>query len=192
MWAYIKFALGLLIMFAAVNGAFTVFNGGAEKSARRIVENGVNANGVVEKRTQHIVAGRYGKAVGGGVYYTLSYNFTTIEGVKYGGKINVTKEQAYSVRDGEKIVVRYMKGQPSINAPLRFKEYMSEQDIAELPYEMMAFSFALFFLGGLWLCWANWSQVMPAPNSRPSTVNINRVSSIPRRNGTPAAGFGRR
>ncbi len=190
MWSYVKIALGLFVIVSCIAGGIAMLSGQMEESARRIVENGVDTTGVVEKRTKHMFAGRYGKVAGGGVYYTMNYSFTTLEGVKYGGEINITKDQAYSVNDGDKITVRYMKGQPTINAPLRFKEYMTEQDVAELPYGMMAFSFVLFIFGGMWLCWSGWQGVKPA--RRQVVPDIDPAMLAARRGNGPRQAFGQR
>ncbi len=108
------------------------------------------------------VVGRLGRVAGGGVYYTMTYSFTTRDGKKYGGEINVTKEQAYGVNGGQPIRVRYHANQPSINAPIGFKEYMTEDDVRNLPYGTMVFSSVMMFFGALWLIWSAWRQIRPA------------------------------
>ncbi len=70
----------------------------------------------------------------------MTYSFTTADGRKIGSEINISKEDAYAVRDGQKIQVRYNKQQPTINAALGFKEYFSQEDVENLPYGMIFFS----------------------------------------------------
>lgn len=190
MWAYVKFAIGAFMILGALSGTASLLNGDLEKTAKHIVENGVTTNGVIEKRTRHIVAGRYGKIAGGMVYYTMNYNFTAADGRKYGGEVDVTKEQAYALQDGQQITVRYLDGQPSINAALGFKEYMSEKDLEELPYGTMIFSFMLFFFGGLWLCYSNWQRIKPAGKAKPVSIPAGRV--VRAGGGRAQAGFARR
>ena len=196
---YVKLIFGALLVVASIAGSIKLMTGGAQESVRRIVANGTDTTGVVEKRVRHIVAGRYGKAIGGGVYYSLTYSFTTLEGQKYGGTINVTKEQAYSVGDGEQIQVRYNKQQPTINAPLRFKEYMTNEDADELPFGTMIFTSLLMLLGGAWLAWSGGRHIIPglmgnsggpayaAPGHRAAAAGVNRLQHSP-----PRTGFGQR
>ena len=162
MWKYVKFVLGIFLIFASVTGIVSVFSGEVEEVGKRIAENGVDTTGVIESRTEHFVAVRRGWIGGFGRYYTMKYAFTTLDGKKYSGEINITKDQAYSVRDGQQIRVRYYANQPSINAPLGFKKYMTARDAEDVPYGTMIFSALLMFLGGAWLTWSNWRRIRPA------------------------------
>lgn len=175
MGKYIKLVIGAFLILSAVVGGFNIANGGMQEAGRRIVENGTDTVGIVEKRTQHIVGAKIGKAAGLGAYYTMSYNFTTLEGVKYGGQINVTKEQAYAIEDGQEIRIRYHANQPSINAPLDFKEYMTEEDIGNVPVGAILVAMASMVLGGAWLVWSGWAAIRPTPGIQTSS-RFNKIA----------------
>jgi len=140
MWSYVKFIFGIILIFASAAGALSVFSGDVERVGRRIVENGVDATGVIESRTEHLVAGRWGRIAGAGRYYTIKYNFTTLDGLKYSSAINVSQDQAYTARDGQQIRVRYYADQPSVNSALGFKEYMTDEDVKNAPLETFLLS----------------------------------------------------
>ncbi len=162
MRAYVKFVLGILIILSCVIGSFSLLRGDFQKVGRQIVEGGVDTTGVIEKREQVTVAARYGKVGGIGRYYTMTYNFTTLEGEKYSSEINISKEQAYAVSDGDEISVRYYAKQPSINSALGFKEYMTAEEAEDVPVATFVFSIGLMLLGGAWLAWSGWRQIRPA------------------------------
>lgn len=195
MWKFVKFGLGLLLIFASFAGVSALFDGTIEESGRRIVENGKDTTGTIESRIEHTVAGRFGKLRGAGKYYSIKYRFTADDGKTYGGEVNVSKEQAYAYQDGQKIPVRYMSGQPSINSPLDFEDYMTMEDAENAPIGTILFSAVLFLLGGAYMCWSSWQAIKPAPSAR----SVSRAAGVaarqpPRRavrtGGTPA--FGRR
>ncbi len=199
MGKYIKLVIGLFLVLTSTVGAFSVLTGGVEEAARRIVENGVDTTGVIEHRTKHTVRGRVGRIGGKGTYYTMTYSFVTKEGEKYGGEVNVTEEQAYALTDGEKITVRYHAKQPSISSPLGFEEYMTEQDVQELPKGMMLGSSLFMLLGGLWLAWSGWRRIqeetglfagMGQSQAASSTLAQDRLASVGRSSDKPM--FGKR
>lgn len=161
MRGFIKLFFGAFLILAGVSGIVSAFNGTLQESAQRIVNNGVDTTGIIEKREKHTVKAKVGKIGGRGTYYTMTYSFTTLEGKKYGSTINVSEEDAYAVRDGQKIAVRYNKEQPSINAATGFKDYFSQEDIEELPIGMFVGVGLTMLLGGLWLCWSGWGNVQP-------------------------------
>ena len=155
MWKYVRFMLGIFLIMISIGGFFALQSGSFEETAMRIVQGGTNTDGEVVSTTRHIVAARWGKIGGAGVYYTMKYRFTTLEGESYSGEIDVTKDQTYSVNDGQEIRVRYFADQPSINAPLGFKQYMSRKDAENQPYGTIIVNNILSFLGGIWLTWAS-------------------------------------
>ena len=197
MWKYVKFVLGLFLILCSVAGAFSFFSGQAEQAGMRIVENGVDVKGIVEKREQVTVAARWGRVGGMGRYYTMTYSFQTLEGAKYGGELNVSKEQAYSVNDGDEITVRYYAKQPSINSPLGFKEYMTAEDARDLPWGAIVFALVLFAGGGGWLVWSNWRRIRPeiagltagvGSGSGTPVIPQSRVNTVARKPGGPMFG----
>jgi len=172
MWSYVRFVLGIFLMLASVAGTISVISGDAHEAGRRIVEGGIDTMGVIEKREEVTVAARYRKIGGIGRYYTMTYSFTTLEGVKYSSEINISKDQAYAVSDGDQIRVRYYKDQPSINSALGFKEYMSAEDAENVPMGTILFSALLMLLGGAWLTWSSWRHIRPERAS----VSTDRVA----------------
>ena len=159
---YIKLIIGAFLVLSSAAGAFAALNGTAKQAAQSIVDNAVDTTGVIEKRTKHTVAARKGRLAAGGIYYTMTYGFTTLDGKKYSNEINVSKEDAYAVNDGQKIAVRYNKKQPTINAATGFKDYFSQEDVENLPYGTILVSAVLMLLGGLWLCWSGGRNIMPS------------------------------
>ena len=186
MWTCIKLVLGVMLMLSSVAGTISFISGDAQEAGMRIVEGGVDTVGIIEKREQVTVAARWGRAGGMGRYYTMTYSFKTKDGRKYSGEINISKEQAYTISDGQEITVRYYDNQPTINAPLGFKEYMTKEDALNLPWGTIVFATLLFFFGGAWLTWSAWRQIRPtvAAVSIPSfsggaqPVIPNRANSV--------------
>lgn len=177
MWKYVKLVLGPLLVLTAIAGSISIFDGTVEKVGHQIVEGGVDTTGVIESRVEHTVAARYRKVGGVVRYYTMTYSFTTLEGEKYSAEINISKEQAYSVNDGDEITVRYYDKQPSINSALGFEEYMTEEDAENAPKGTMIFASVLMLLLGLWLSWSGWRAVRPASTSAPATRAAARAPS---------------
>lgn len=169
---YIKFVLGILIICSSVIGSISLLRGGLQEAGRRIVEGGVDTTGIIEKREAVTVAARFGKVGGIGRYYTVTYSFTTLDGVKYSSEINISKEQAYSVSDGDQIRVRYYADQPSISSALGFKEYMTAEEAEDVPVGTVVFSISLMLLGGAWLIWSSWRHIRPERAS----VSTDRVA----------------
>ncbi len=194
MWNYVKFGLGLLLMLSTVIGAISVMKGDAHEAGRRIVEGGVDTTGVVEKVEQVTVAARWGKVGGMGRYYTMTYGFTTKDGVSYSDEINISKEQAHAVQIGDEIGVRYYANQPTINSALGFEEYMTAEEAENVPFGTFAFSMLLFFFGGAWLTWSSWRRIRPASaapvDARMSPVPTPSTTPVVRSAGGPM--FGRR
>jgi hypothetical protein len=199
MGKYIKLVVGVLLIIFGVTGPISLMSGQYEEVGRHIAENGIDVTGVVEKRERHILVGRVGPIPGGTVYYTMTYKFTTREGETYGGEVDVSKEQAYSLQDGQTITVRYLDGQPSINAPTAFKHYFSAEDAENVPYGTFIVSSLMFFLGGAWLAWSGWSKIRPAAPAGRSRVAAMRSQAMASSSPAPAAaaprgrsGFGKR
>jgi len=173
MGKYIKLVFGVLLIILGVTGPISLLSGQYQEVGRHIAENGVDVTGVVEKRMRHILVGRVGPIPGGTVYYTMHYKFTTREGETYGGEVDVSKEQAYALQDGQTITVRYLDGQPTINAPTAFKDYFSAEDAENVPTGSIIFASLLFLLGGLWLAWSGWSAIRPT-----APVGTSRVAAM--------------
>jgi hypothetical protein len=108
----------------------------------------------------------------------MSYKFTTREGETYGGEVDVSKEQAYALQDGQPITVRYLDGQPTINAPTAFKDCFSAADADDVPTGTIIFSSLLFLLGGAWLAWSGWSAIRPAAPAGRSRVAAMRSQAM--------------
>jgi hypothetical protein len=125
----------------------------------------------VEKREKHTFRARWGKVAGNDVYYTMAYNFKTREGEKYGGEINVSKEQAYALQDGQTIDVRYLDGQPTVNSVIGIQEYMTAEDAENVPTGTIIFSSLLFFCGGLYLTISSWFKIRPASGGSGSAAS---------------------
>ncbi len=194
---YIKLIIGAFLVLASAAGAFSALNGTAKKAAQSIVDNAVDTTGVIEKRTKHTVAARRGKIAAGGIYYSMTYGFTTLDGKKYSNEINISKEDAYAVSDGQKIAVRYNKNQPTINSATGFRDYFSQEDVENLPYGTILFSAFLMLMGGLWLCWSGGRNIFPSgmtfsPGGGGSNHALpqNRLNTINRSGG--ASTFGQR
>ena len=187
MWKYVKLVLGPVLVLVAVVGSISMFDGTFEKVGREIVEGGVDTTGVIEKRVEHTVAARYRKIGGIGRYYTMTYSFTTLEGEKYSSEINISKEQAYLVNDGDKITVRYYANQPSINSALGFEEYMTEADVQDKPVGAMIAATLIMLLGGLWLSWSGWRAVRPASSAPTSRAAAYTAAPAARRGPAPQA-----
>ena len=197
MGGYIKLICGALLVLASLVGGLNMVMGGAKEAAQRIVDNAVDTTGVIEHRTKHTVTVRRGKIGGRGSYYTMTYSFVTADGKKYGSEINISEEDAYAVRDGQEITVRYNKTQPTINAAIGFKDYFSQEDVENLPIGTMLFTTFLMVLGGLYLCWSGWRSVGPSlgqfsvgTGGSNHAVPQNRLDTLNRTGG--AATFGRR
>ncbi len=198
MRGYIKLIFGAALIMASVSGMFSAVDGTAKNAAQSIVDNAVDTTGIIEKRTKHTVTARKGKIGGRGSYYTMTYSFATAEGRRYSSEINISKEDAYAVNDGQKIAVRYNKKQPAINAATGFKDYFSQEDVENLPYGTILFSAFLLLLGGGWLCWSGWRNIQPSleqisPGSGGSNPalpqgRLNAISS----GGGPRTSFGQR
>ena len=194
MRGYLKLIFGALLILSSGAGMLAAVDGTIEESAQAIVDNALDTTGVIEKRTKHTVTARKGKIGGRGSYYTMTYSFTTLEGKKYSSEINISKEDAYAVNDGQKIAVRYNKKQPSINAALGFKEYFSQEDVEDLPVGMILSTAFTMLLGGLWLCWSGWRTVQPSfggvsfGGSNAYTVPENRMTQLNRVSGARAFG----
>ena len=195
MWAYVKIAIGASLILTTIAGAIGAMKGDLEEAGMRIAEGGVDVPGFIEKREQVTMGLKAGKIGGLGRYYTMTYRFTTLDGRTLGGEINISKEQAYSTKDGQEITVRYYENQPSINAPLGFKEYMTKEDAQDLPWGTIIFANILFFCGGLWLIWSGWRKIgggvsMPSMGGgRGRAVSQSRIDSVASGN---SGGFGRR
>lgn len=187
MWTYIKLILGVLLIIGSIGGGSALFTGDLTEAGRRIVEGGVDTTGVIKKRTEHTVVGRLGRAVGGGRYYSIEYQFTTKDGKTYSKEINVSKKDAYAAHEGQQIRVRYYDKQPSINSALDYKEYMTMEDAEDVPVGTIVFSALLMFGGGVYLTWSSWNKIRPAPAPQPAVQRVGAVSRGPRR-----AGFGQR
>lgn len=198
MWSYVKFIFGIILIFASAAGALSLFSGDVERVGRRIVENGVDTTGVIESRTEHLIAGRWGRIAGAGRYYTIKYNFTTLDGRTYSSEINVSQDQAYTARDGQQIRVRYYADQPSVNSALGFKEYMTDEDVKNAPLETFLLSALLMLIAGAWLIVSSWKHILPAPITLSVTqqVSTRAQSAAPRPRGTIRAhgnlAFGKR
>ena len=188
MGKYIKFVLGILLIFMSFVGIINLFSGKVEDVGRHIAENGVDVTGVVEKRERHIVGVRIGRIPAGTVYYTMTYNFTTREGEKYGGEVDVSKEQAYSLQDGQTISVRYLNGQPSINSATGFEDYFSAEDARNPPYGTFIFSSLLFFCGGLYLTISSWLRIRPASGGGAAASRMAGMRSQAAAASAPAGG----
>jgi hypothetical protein len=202
MGKYIKFVVGILLILMSFVGIINLFSGQVEETGRRIAENGVDVTGVVEKRERHIVGVRIGRIPAGTVYYTMTYNFTTREGEKYGGEVDVSKDQAYALQDGQTISVRYLDGQPSINSATGFEDYFSAEDAENVPYGTFIFSSLLFFCGGLYLTISSWLKIRPASGgggaaaSRMAGMRVQQAAASAPAGGAPSggrsSGFGKR
>ena len=199
MWKYVKFVSALFLMFAAFAGLKALFAGELGKTAQKFVENGIDTYGVIEKRVQHIVAGRVGRFGGAGVYYTLTYSFEAHDGRTYSNEIDVPKETAYAVADGQRIRVRYYRDQPTVNAAVDFKAYWTKEDVKDQPYTLVLTMCILMFLGGGLWAWLNWCRIrrdwgwtpkVSSPAARIDTVT--RSSSRPATSPGMKPGFGRR
>jgi hypothetical protein len=154
MGKYIKFVIGLMLVFSSIVGGHNILTGGMQEIGRKIVENGVDTTGYVEKRVKHTVGVKAGRIPGMGAYYMLHYNFTTKDGVKYGDSIKVTKDQAYGIQDGQELTIRYMNGQPTINSVLGIETYMTAEEAEEVPWGAVIPAILGMLLGGLWLAWS--------------------------------------
>lgn len=195
MRGFIQLFFGAFLLLAGGVGILRAFDGTLEKTAQSIVNNGVDTTGIIEKREKVTVKAGVGKIRGLGSYYTMTYSFTTLEGKKYGSTINVSEEDAYTVRDGQKITVRYNKQTPTVNAALGFKDYFSQEDVENQPTGLFVGVGLFMLLGGVWLCWAGWRNVQPMfgnisfggasnhalPQSRLDSVNRPNVSGFGRR-----------
>ncbi len=159
MGKYIKLIAGLFLLLSAVIGGFNIFSGGMERVGMEIVRNGTNTIGYVEKRVKHTVAAKLGRIPAGGAYYMMHYRFKTKEGKLYGDLIKVSKKQAYALKDGQELNIRYMKGQPNINSVMGIETYMTETQAREVPWSAVVAGLAIFILGGLWLVWSGWRAI---------------------------------
>ncbi len=186
---YVKFVIGILLILMSAQSVILPFSDTLEKSGRRIVENGTDTIGTIEKRTKHTVKARWGRVGGWGSYYTMTYNFRTAEGELYGGELNISKEQALAAHDGQQIKIRYMKGQPSINSPTQYREYMTAEQAKDVPLGPFIFGGLLFFAGGVWLTWSSWRQIRSARRPNPIT---RTVGCVPPGNRASGATIGRR
>ncbi len=186
MWSYVKFVFGIILMFASAAGALSVFYGDVERVGRKIVENGVDTTGVIKSRTEHLVTGRWGRIAGAGRYHTIKYNFTTLDGRKYSNEINVSQDQAYTVRDGQQIQVRYYADEPSVNSALGFKEYMTDEDVKNAPHETFLLSALFMLLVGAWLIVSSWKHIPPTRITPSGTQQFSArsQSAVPRPKGT--------
>ncbi|HMB48125.1 MAG TPA: DUF3592 domain-containing protein [Afifellaceae bacterium] len=185
---YIKLGIGALLILLSFVGIFSLFSGQVEEVGRQIAENGIDVTGTVEKRERHIVGVRIGRIPAGTIYYTMTYNFTTQEGQKYGGEVDVSKEQAYALQDGQTISVRYLNGQPSINSATGFEDYFSAADAEDVPYGTFIFSSLLFFSGGLYLVVSSWFRIRPASGGGAASARLAGMRAQPSAAGAPAGG----
>jgi hypothetical protein len=113
----------------------------------------------------------------------------------------VSKEQAYALQDGQKIPVRYLDGQPSINSAIGFEDYFSAEDAEAVPYGPMIMASLVFFFGGGYLVWSGWSKIRPssgggAASARMAGMRVqSSAASAPSaggQGGGRSGGFGRR
>ena len=155
MWKYPKFILGLLLIYGSAIGFISMVNGDVQKSQMEIVEGGVDTVGVIERRTETLVAGRVGRVPGMGKYYTLHYSYTAENGKSYGGEVDVPKEAALAAKDGGPITIRYYNEYPSIHRATEFEGYMTEEYAQKVPVAQMAPGMVLFMALGLWLAIRN-------------------------------------
>ena len=176
MWPYIKFVLGLLLILMAVVGCFAVVGGDMGEGIKRIARGGVDTVGVIDRRIVHYTGVRVGRVVGGGRSYTIHYSFRAKDGRKYGGKVDVTKEQAEAASDGQQIAIRYYSKNPSINAALAYKSYAKESDAKKMPVGTVIFTMLLFLLVGGWMVWSAWVRIAPA--YAPRLTGRNAASRI--------------
>ena len=180
MGKYIKLVIGVFLVFSSIVGGVNILSGGLQATGMRIVENGTDTVGYVEKRVKHTVGAKIGRVPGIGAYYMIHYRFKTLDGKSYSDSVKATKEQAYAMRDGQKLNIRYMKGQPSINSVMDIETYMDEETARDVPWGAVIPALLAFFFGGLWLVWSSWRAIgwsLPSAG-RKDTYQIDRGAML--------------
>jgi hypothetical protein len=204
MWKYVKLVLGVLMLFLGGFNLFFVASGGFEKSwkesSSRLRDNAVPTTGVITGRYQHTTAARVGRIGGIGQHYSIKYSFETRDGKKYGGEVDVTKEQATTLNDGAPIRIKYDSANPSINSALEFERDHSNISKNEpMPVAPMLAVMMGLLLGGGWLTWSSWQRIREdAEGSTPYNANVHARLPMNEPRGSFASanssrgGFGRR
>ncbi len=191
MWKYVKFALGVLMLIVGGFNIVFVATGGFENSwketANRLRENAVPTTGVITGRYLHTTAARVGRIGGIGQHYSIKYSFETRDGKKYGGEVDVTKEQATTLNDGAPIRIKYDANNPSINSALGFEnDHSNIREDEPTPVGPMMATMLILLLGGGWLTWRNWNRIREDFEGR-TPINANVHARLPMNE--PRGGF---
>lgn len=172
MWKIIRPILGALLMIAVPYGVYDMISG--QDKVRRDME----AIGKIDSlSTNTIKVTRLAKKVD----HYITYSFRAHDGEVYSKHYSITPAEFASLREGQKVKVRYHSHNPSINAIPALRQYTSVAELDAVtptgnPVVRSVMLVLFFFLGGF-LIWPTVAANLPQ-KSGSAAANRNLAGRI--------------
>lgn len=165
MWKNIKPFVGVLLIFASLNG-LQVWISGDKPMGRDLEAIGM----IVSLQENKLRVTRFATKTD----HYITYSFPAIDGQTYSKHFSITPEEFASLRKGQRVRVRYNSNNPSINAIAGFRHYSTVKDVDKFsprhyPIVHAAFLAGTFLLGAYFVCSSFGGRRPSVPAVRPTS-----------------------